>query len=263
MTSGVRMIWPSHRSIGLALGLIALDLSLANPLTSPLAAQANPKPAVMPTVAPIGGNSSPAPASPPLVKPTTKSPKASPEASPTPLAKPAPKPSKLVVCNEDWACFQKQAPSCTASQYRETKDYNLLEPTTGILYKARTLYEIWKVPGDRCAVYSSANVTQIQFSDRYKKTLRASGLNAGQISALERRTTSEALQMPGNISFCRVGQGRDVGPFLEIISQRREGQLVGQPGQYQMVNGKMQLTKPGRYSVALAGRTIADCDPPR
>jgi hypothetical protein len=219
----------------------------------------------MPTVAPIGGKSSPAPlakptASPavsPIAKPTA-SPVASPTASPvaSPAQKPAAKPSKLVVCNEDWGCFQKQAPNCTAS-------YNLLEPSTGIVYSARTLYEIWKVPGDRCAVYTSANVTQIQFSERYQKNLKASGMTPGQISALERRTTSEALQMPGNVSFCRVGQSQDVGSFLEIISQRREGQLVGQPGQYQLVNGKMQLTKPGRYNVALGGKTIAECDPPK
>lgn len=203
----------------------------------------------------------------PIASPSTKptAPEASPSAKPTapPSAKPTAKPSKLVICNDDWSCLQKQALSCTAAQYRETKSYNLLEATTGIVYNARTLYEIWKVPGDRCAVYTRANVTQVQFSERYKKSLKASGMTPGQISALERRTTAEALQMPGNISFCRVGQGRDVGPFLEIISQRREGQLVGQPGQYQMVNGKMQLTKPGRYNVAMGGRTIADCDPPK
>ncbi len=246
------MICSSPSTIGLSLGLLLLGLP-----------SAIAQPSVMPTVAPIGGKSSPSvtPAAKPLAKPLAK-PTVSPAASP-PAPKPTAKPSKLVVCNEDWSCFQKQAPSCTASQYRETKAYNLLEPSTGIVYSARMLYEIWKVPGDRCAVYTSANVTQIQFSERYQKNLKASGMTPGQISALERRTTSEALQMPGNTSFCRVGQGKDVSSFLEIISQRREGQLVGQPGQYQMVNGKMQLTKPGRYNVALGGKTIAECDPPK
>jgi hypothetical protein len=252
------MIWSSSATIGFTASLLFLGIASGAP------AQTRRQPAVMPTVAPIGGRSSPeAPAASPTARPIAK-PVAKPIATPsaTPVVKLA-KPSKLVVCNEDWGCFQKQAPSCTASQYRETKAYNLLEPSTGIVYTARTLYEIWKVPGDRCAVYTSANVTQIQFSERYQKNLKASGMTPGQISALERRTTSEALQMPGNVSFCRVGQGRDVSSFLEIISQRREGQLVGQPGQYQLVNGKMQLTKPGRYNVALGGKTIAECDPPK
>jgi hypothetical protein len=256
------MIWSSPATIGFTASLLLLGI--------PAKGATPAQPAVMPTVAPIGGKSSPpakptaSPAASPIAKPTA-SPAASPVASPaaSPAQKPIAKPSKLVVCNEDWGCFQKQAPNCTASQYRETKAYNLLEPSTGIVYSARTLYEIWKVPGDRCAVYTSANVTQIQFSERYQKNLKASGMTPGQISALERRTTSEALQMPGNVSFCRVGQSRDVGSFLEIISQRREGQLVGQPGQYQLVNGKMQLTKPGRYNVALGGKTIAECDPPK
>jgi hypothetical protein len=256
-------MWSSSATIGFTASLLLLGLSAS------AASQPNAQPAVMPTVAPIGGKSSPpakptaSPAASPIAKPTANppNPPASPPASPA--QKPIAKPSKLVVCNEDWGCFQKQAPNCTASQYRETKSYNLLEPSTGIVYSARTLYEMWKVPGDRCAVYTSANVTQIQFSERYQKNLKASGMTPGQISALERRTTSEALQMPGNVSFCRVGQSRDVGSFLEIISQRREGQLVGQPGQYQLVNGKMQLTKPGRYNVALGGKTIAECDPPK
>jgi hypothetical protein len=251
------MIWSSPATIGFTASLLLLGI--------PAKGATPAQPAVMPTVAPIGGKSSPAPLAKPTASPAA-SPIATPPASPAanPAApKPIAKPSKLVVCNEDWGCFQKQAPNCTASQYRETKAYNLLEPSTGIVYSARTLYEIWKVPGDRCAVYTSANVTQIQFSERYQKNLKASGMTPGQISALERRTTSEALQMPGNVSFCRVGQSRDVGSFLEIISQRREGQLVGQPGQYQLVNGKMQLTKPGRYNVALGGKTIAECDPPK